>query len=119
MPVGGGVVPGCDAVIVQLPVALSVTVAEDTPPVPVETGVTDWLPMAHGPVALKLTCNPLGLPFDSAVAVTVTGELEIRTELGKEPRTIVWLFVSTAGGEGGLCRCVGSMGTGRSVVEIV
>jgi hypothetical protein len=118
VPIAGGLVPGCEAVIMQLPVPLRVTVADDTPPVPFETGDTDWLPMAQGPVALKFTCNPFGAPFDSAVAVTDTGPGR-EAELGKEPRTIVWLFVSTAGGEGALCPCEGSIVTGSSVVEMV
>jgi hypothetical protein len=96
-------------------VLLSVTEAEETP----DAALIDWLPTAQVPVALKFTCNPFAPPFVWAVAVTVIGEVEIETELGKEPRTIVWLFVSTAGGEGALCRCVGSMVTGSSVVEIV
>jgi hypothetical protein len=54
----------------------------------------------------------------------VSGEVEIETELGKVgkgggPKTIVWLFVSTAGGEGALCLGDGSIGTGSRVVEIV
>jgi hypothetical protein len=51
----------------------------------------------------------------------VSGEVEIETELGKAggPRTIVWLFVSTAGGDGALCPGVGSIGTGSRVVDIV
>jgi hypothetical protein len=51
----------------------------------------------------------------------VSGEVEIETELGKAggPRTMVWSFVSTAGGEGALCLGDGSIGTGSRVVEIV
>lgn len=59
--------PGCDAVMVQLPALLSVTVAEETPFV----SGSDWLAMEQDPVALtalKLTCNPFAVPFDSAVA---------------------------------------------------
>ena len=106
--------PGCDAEMVQLPVLLSATVAEETP-----DELMDWLPTAQDPVELKFTCNPFATPFVSAVAVTVSDELEIRTELGKEPRTIVWAFVSTAGGDGALCRCVGSIATGSRVVDMV
>ena len=104
--------PDCDAVMVQLPVLLRVTLAEETPL------AIDWLPMEQDPVAMKFTCNPFATPFVSAVAVTVTGELEIETELGKE-RLIVWSFFITAGGDGGLWRCVGSIGTGKRVVVIV
>ena len=80
--------------MVQVPVLLRVTVAEETPPAPLTTGVTDWLPltMEHGPVVPKLTCSPFGELLVSAVAVigTVEGvELEIVTEPGNEPRTIV------------------------------
>ena len=60
-------VPGCDAVMVQLPVLLRATVAEETP---LLSG-GDWLPMEQASVALtalKLTCNPFAAPFDSAVA---------------------------------------------------
>ena len=48
--------------MVQLPVLLRVTVAEETPPTPFTTGVTDWLALAmeHGPDAPKLTCSPFG-----------------------------------------------------------
>jgi hypothetical protein len=103
-------------VIVQLPVLLSVTATEEIK----EDGSIDWLPAVHDPVALKFTCCPFAALFDSAVAVTVSGEVEIVTELGKEPSTIVWLFVSTAGGDGALCRGVGSItGIGSRVVDIV
>jgi hypothetical protein len=68
--IGDGFVPDCDALMVQLPVPLSVTVAEETPPAPFETGPTDRLPIAQFPVALKFTCNPFGRPLDMAVAVT-------------------------------------------------
>jgi hypothetical protein len=60
-------VPGCDAVMVQLPVLLSATVAEETP---LLSG-GNWLAMEQAPVALtalKITCNPFATPFDSAVA---------------------------------------------------
>jgi hypothetical protein len=112
--------------MVQLPVLLRAIVAEETPPVPFDTGSTDWLPatMEQAPVvltALKLTCWPFAAPFDSAVAETVRVEVEIETELGNMggPRTIVWLFVITAGGEGALCPGDGSIGTGSRVVAIV
>ena len=113
-------VPGCDAVMVQSPALLRVTVAEETP---LLSG-GDWLAMEQDPVvlfALKLTCNPFAAPFDSAVALTVSGEVEIETELGNAggPRTIVWSFVSTAGVEGALCPGDGSIGTGSRVVAIV
>ena len=59
--------------MVQLPALLRATLAEETPPVPFDTGSTDWLPatMEQDPVALtalKFTCNPFATPFDSAVA---------------------------------------------------
>lgn len=92
-----------------------VTVAEDTP----DTVSIDWVPIEHGPVALKLTCSPFGLPFDSAVAVTVSNVLEIDTELGNEPRTMVCPSVSTAGGDGALERGVDPAMSGTSVVAIV
>jgi hypothetical protein len=101
--------------MLQLPVLLSVTAAEEIP----EAGSIDWLPTVQDPVAPKFTCCPFAALFDSAVAVTVSGEGEIVTELGNEPSTIVWLFVRIAGGEGALCRCVGSIATGSSVVVIV
>jgi hypothetical protein len=58
------------------------------------------------------------------MAVALTGrvegvELEIDTELGNEPRTIVWLSVSTAGGDGALERGVELGVSGTSVVAIV
>ncbi len=90
--------------------------ADETPP------AIDWLLMEQepngDPVVLKFTCNPLGAPDDMAVAVTVTVVLEIVTELGNEPRTIVWSFVRTAGTDT-LWREVGSIGTGARVVDIV
>jgi hypothetical protein len=58
-------VPGCDTVMMQFPVLLRITVAEETP---FASGVLDWLPMEQGPDALKFTCNPLGAPPDMAVA---------------------------------------------------
>ena len=78
-------VPGCDAAMVQVPVLLRTTVAEETP---VDV-LIDWLPMLQDPVALKVTCNPFGFPPLSAVAVTIGCGPEIVTELGKGPRTIV------------------------------
>jgi hypothetical protein len=105
-------VPCCDAVTVQLPVPMSTTLAEETP------FAIDWLPMEQGPVVLKLTCNPFAAPFDMAVAVIGCGPGRA-TELGNEPRAIVWSFLSTAGGDGRLWRCVGSTVTGSSVVDIV
>jgi hypothetical protein len=69
--------------MVQLPVLVKVTLAEETP-----FALIDWLPVEQFPEALKLTCNPFAAPLVSAVAVTVSGELEICTELGKEPRTM-------------------------------
>ena len=42
--------PGCEAVTVQFPVLLTVTVAEDTP-----LPSMDELPTEQGPEALKLT----------------------------------------------------------------
>ena len=58
--------PGCDAVMVQLPVLAKVTVADDIP----LTSIVG-LPAEHGPDALKLTCCISALPPASAVAVTV------------------------------------------------
>ena len=101
--------------MVHPPVLLRVSVAEETP----EAVLIDWLPTVQDPVVLKLTCNPFAALFDSAVAVTVRVELEMETELGKEPRTMVWLLVRTAGVDGPLCRCVGSIATGSKVVDIV
>jgi hypothetical protein len=82
----------------------------------------DGLPMEQDDVALvaaKLTCNPFGTPFDMAVAVTVSELLDTITELGNEPRLMVWSFLSTAGGDGGLWRGAGLAGSGTTVVEIV
>jgi hypothetical protein len=76
--------PGCDAVMVQLPVLLSVTMVEEIP----DDGSIDWLPTVHDPVEPKFTCKPFAMPPDSAVAVTARVELEIETELGREPSTI-------------------------------
>jgi hypothetical protein len=116
--------PACDAVMTQLPVLLRVTVAEETPPTPLTTGVTDSLPltMEHGPDVLKLTCSPFGVLLDSAVAETGTvegGEFEIDTELGNGPSTMVCPTVSTAGGEGALERGFELTVSGTSVVAIV
>src|SRR5580704_17950210 len=100
--------------MVQLPVLLSVTVADETPL------VIDEVPTVHGPVALKLTSKPFATPLDSAVAETTGGcEPPSVTELGKEPRTMVWSFVRTAGAEGALVPGVGSIGTGSREVDIV
>ena len=87
--------PDCDAVILQFPVLLRITLAEETPL------AIDWLPIEQDPVATKLTCNPFATPFVSAVALIVAGELEIETEPGRE-RLIVWAFFITAGGDGAL-----------------
>ena len=81
--------------MVQLPVLLRTTIAEEM------LLAIDWLPMEQDPAALKLTCNPFGLPFDIAVAVKVGGLL-IVTELGNGPSVMLWSFLSTAGGDGGL-----------------
>jgi hypothetical protein len=104
--------------MLQVPVLMRFTLAEETPPLPLKSGVTIWLAMEQGPVAAKLTCNPLATPFVSAVAVIVTGELEIETDAGKESEIVCSLFI-TAGGEGWLWRTVGSIGTGSRVVVIV
>jgi hypothetical protein len=111
--------PGCDALTVQLPVLFRATIAEETPDESI-----DWLPltMEQDPAALKLTCRPVGgfgEMFDTAVAVTVSCELEINTELGNEPRMIVSPTVSTAGGDGALWRGVELVVSGTSVVAIV
>ena len=71
--------------MVHLPVLLRATEAEETP----VAELIDWLPIVQDPVALKLTCKPLGLPLVSAVAVTVGCGPEMVTELGNGPRTIV------------------------------
>jgi hypothetical protein len=108
--------------MVQLPWLRRVTLAEDIPPEVPLTGVTVWLVTEQGPVATKFTCNPLGAPFPSAVAVTVMtvgGVFESAKELANGPRTMVWTFFMIAGTEGGLERCDISIGTGRSIVEIV
>jgi hypothetical protein len=55
-----------------LPGSLTLTVAVETPPTPLTTGETVWPVTEQGPVATKFTCNPFGLPFDCAVAVTLT-----------------------------------------------
>jgi len=104
-----------------LPGSLTDTVAVETPPVPFDTDPTVWLVTEHGPVATKFTCNPSGLPFVTAVAVTGTvgGGVEYVTELGSGPRTMVWRFFTIAGTEGALERWVGSICTGLRVVEIV
>ena len=78
--------PACDAVMAQVPVPLRVTPVDETP-----FPSIDGLPTEQGPDALKLTSSPFGgfgLTFDTAVAVTVSCEVEINTELGNEPRTI-------------------------------
>jgi hypothetical protein len=110
--------PTCDAVTEQLPVLLKVTVAEERPLVSI-----DELPAEQGPDVLKLTSCPFGELFDSAVAVTLTTvaccELPSTTELGNGPSTIVWLTVSTAGGDGALERDVEPTVSGTSVVAIV
>jgi hypothetical protein len=74
--------------------------------------------MAQGPAAMKFTCNPFGTPAESAVAVIVGASVMV-TELGTEPKVIVWSFFSTAGGEAGLWRCVEVPGSGTRVVVIV
>ena len=66
--------------MVQLPVPLRVTAAEETPL------ARDWLPMEQGPAALKFTCNPLD---EVAVTVTVGCESERTTELGRGPSVMV------------------------------
>ena len=78
--------PGCDAVRAQLPVALSASMAEETP-----AESTAWLfeTTEQDPVALKLTCKWSGLPPDMEVAVTFTWELPMFTELGKGPSAMV------------------------------
>ena len=103
--------PGCDAVTVQLPVALRDIVAEET------LFTIDWLPTLHDPAALKSTCNPFGTPPDRAVAVIVGGFSRV-TELGKGPRLMLWSLLSTAGGEGGLWR-EAPMASGTRMVDTV
>jgi hypothetical protein len=97
--------------MVQLPVLMRVTVAEETP------YASDWLPMAQDPVALvalKLTCNPL-----EAVAVTVGDGSPTLTELVGRLKVIVWSFLTTAGGDGGLWRCAEEPESGTRRVDIV
>ncbi len=98
--------------MVQAPVVLRVTAAEET------LFAIDWLPIVQDPDAAKLTCSPFGAPPDMAVAVTV-GVLPRGTELGKAPRVMVWSFLSTAGTEGGLWRCAPPVVSGTRVVDIV
>ena len=105
------VVPGCEAVMVQLPVVARVTVAEET------LLASDWLLIEQDPAALKNTSNPFGAPFVMAVAVTVGG-LVISTELGSGARLMLWLFLSTAGADGPLWR-EGPKLSGTRVVVIV
>src|SRR5271166_483633 len=99
--------------MVQAPVVLRATLAEET------LFAIDWLPMAQDPVALKFTCKPFGTPPDMAVAVTVGCGSVTLTELGKGPKVIVWSFLSTAGGDGGLWRGAGLLASGTTVVDIV
>ena len=75
--------PACEAVMVQAPVPVRVTVVDDTPEVRVED------PAEHGPVATKLTSWLFGEPFESAVAVTPSVGVEMATELGNGPSWIV------------------------------
>ena len=97
--------------MVQLPVVLRITAAEEM------LFAIDWLLMEQDPAALKLTCSPFGVPLDMAVAVIVGG-FPIVTELGKGPSVMVWSFLSTAGTEGGLCRCAPFV-SGARVVDMV
>src|ERR1017187_4156175 len=99
--------------MVQVPVPLRATVAEETPL------AIKGLPTVQGPVVLKLTVNPLGLPFDMAVPGTVGCGPETRGETGKGPKVMVWLFLSTAGGDGGLWRDVEVPVSGARLVPIV
>ena len=43
---------------------------------------------------------------------------ELVTELGNGPSVMLWSFLSTAGGEGGLWRCV-PLGSGTRTVDMV
>jgi hypothetical protein len=86
-------VPDCDAVILQLPVLLRFTLAEEIPL------AIAWLAMEQSPVAAKFTCNPFATPFVSAVAVIVSGELDIAADPGKERAIDCSLFI-TAGTDG-------------------
>ena len=79
--------------MLQFPVLLRFTLAEETPL------AIDWLAMEQDPVATKFTCNPFAMPFVSAVALIVTGELEMEADPGKERQIVCSLFI-TAGGEG-------------------
>ena len=77
--------PACEAVIVQVPVPFSVTVADDFPVLKFNVEA----PAEHGPVAAKLTSCLLAVPFESAVAETVSVAVDIDTELGKGSSWIV------------------------------
>jgi hypothetical protein len=101
--------------MVQFPVLFRVVMAEEIP-VPVSN---DDAPTEHGPVALKLTSCMFGELLDIAVAVTVSVEFVIDTELGNWPRTIVWFTASTAGTDGALERGVEPVVSGTSVVAMV
>ncbi len=104
--------PGWVALILQLPVLLRLTLTDETLP------EMDWLPVEQDPEALKLTCTGTRAPPDVTVAVIVYGELEIETELGKEPRTMAWLFLTTAGVEGRLWREAPKLSGTRVVVMV-
>ncbi|HKR27530.1 MAG TPA: hypothetical protein VJS11_08745, partial [Acidobacteriaceae bacterium] len=88
----GGVVtvvlfPACDAVMVQVPVLVRATVAEDTP----LPSIVDE-PAEQGPDALKLTNCMSAVPPVWAVAVTIMVVgcvLPSTTELGNGPRAMV------------------------------
>ena len=71
--------------MVQLPVLLRVTVAVEIP----DVGSIDEAPAEQDPVEVKFTNWWFAEPLESAVAVTLTDEFEIDTELGSEPRTMV------------------------------
>lgn len=114
--------PACKAVMVQLPVLLRVTIAEETPRAAPCAVFTVELPAEHGPDALKLTSCIFGALFDMAVAVTVMAVgcvLPSTTELGNGPRTMVCPSVSTAGGDGALWRGVGLAVSGTGLVAMV
>lgn len=94
---------------------LKVTVAEETPVVPLR----DEVPAEQGPDALKLTNCMFGELPDSAVAVTtVDCVLPRTTELGNGPRTMDCATVNTAGIDGAL-DLEEPFDSGTSVVAIV
>ena len=98
---------------------LRVTIAEDTPFAPIVEAAAKQVPDTLKLTSCPFSESPLPEAFDSAVAVTVRVDLDRDTELGTGPRTIVWPSASTAGCDGALCRGVGLIASGTTVVEMV